>query len=314
MFDVIVAGAGVAGLNAALILGRARWRVLVLDSGSPRNAPAAHAHGFLTRDGEAPAELLRLAREEIQAYDSVEIKRAAATSVETSPDGFDVHVEGRGQVTARKLVLATGVTDTLPDIRGMQDLWGNGVHHCPFCHGWQVRDRQWAIFGDSPMAFERVALYRGWASDVVVLANGQSVLEDEDRRRLAALGATLDERRITELQRAGTGDVAVVFEDGTFLVTSAVFVMPGQVHRSGLAAELGCDTYQAPPFNLTFVKADPASGATSVAGVFAAGDIIGPMQSLILAAASGARVGYGITHELAMERAVSIQNAALAGS
>jgi thioredoxin reductase len=301
MYDVVVVGGGVAGLSAALILGRACRRVLVLDVGTPRNAPAQHAHGFLSRNGIEPLELARLAREELAAYESVEVKSANAVDASVWSRGFSLALAEGQRVEARKLVLATGVIDVLPQIPGLAELWGRGLYHCPYCHGWEVRDRPWGVLGEAPVAFERVALFRGWASEVVVLANGASRMAAAERDRLGKLGAVVDERRILWVERAGQDDVNVRFEDGSSQRFGGVFAVPHQVQRSPLAEELGCELEEFGPTASSYVKADPTTGETTVSGVHAAGDMIGPMQSLILAAASGARAAYMLNHAMAME-------------
>src|SRR5688572_26763737 len=145
MYDAVVVGGGVAGLSAALILGRARRRVSVWDGGAPRNAPAQHAHGFLSRDGIPPLDLLRLAREELEVYPSVEVKAEEVARAFATPRGFSLTSTEGQTIEARKLVLATGVTDVLPEIPGLPQLWGCGVYHCPYCHGWEVRDKPWGV-------------------------------------------------------------------------------------------------------------------------------------------------------------------------
>jgi thioredoxin reductase len=190
--------------------------------------------------------------------------------------------------------------------RGLPELWGRGVYHCPYCHGWEVRDRPWAVLGEAPLAFERVALYRGWASEVVVLANGASVLTAAEQAQVMTLGASFDERRIASVERAGQDDVVVRFEDGPDLTPGGVFIVPHQVQRSPLAEELGCEIDEFAPTASRFVKADPATCETTISGVYAAGDMIGPMQSLILGAASGARAAYMLNHAMAMEDAEAL--------
>jgi thioredoxin reductase len=306
MYDVVVVGGGIAGLSAALMLGRARRRVLVLDGGAPRNAPAQHAHGFLSRDGIPPLELLRLAKEELGAYPSVEVKAGDAARAPATARGFSVTSSEGQTIEARKLVLATGVTDVLPEIPGLPELWGRGVYHCPYCHGWEVREKPWAVLGDAPLAFERVALFRGWTSDVVVLANGASGLAIAEKERLMRLGALFDERRITSMERAGEDEVKVTFEDGSSLALGGVFIMPHQVQRSPLAEALGCEFDEFVPTTSRYVKVDPATSETTVGGVYAAGDMIGPMQFLVFAAASGARAAAMLNHALALEDAEAV--------
>jgi thioredoxin reductase len=306
MYDVVVVGAGVAGLSAALMLGRARRRALVLAGGAPRNAPASHAHGFLSRDGIPPPELLRLARADLAAYPSVAVKTGEVARAAAAPRGFRLTSMDGQAIEARKLVLATGVTDILPEIPGLPDLWGRGVYHCPYCHGWEVRDRPWGILGDAPLAFERVALFRGWASDLVVLANGPSSLAAPEKERLVALGASLDERRIASIGRKGEDEVNVTFEDGPSLALGGVFLAPRQVQRSPLAEALGCEMDKFAPTASCYVRADAVTGETTVPGVYAAGDMIGPMQSLVFAAASGARAAAMLNHALALEDAEAL--------
>jgi thioredoxin reductase len=306
MYDVVVVGGGVAGLSAALIFGRARRHVLVLDTGTPRNTPAQHAHGFLSRDGIPPLELVRLAGEELVAYPSVEVRSAHAVSVSVESRGFSLTLAQGQLVEARRVVLATGVTDVLPEIPGLAELWGRGVYHCPYCHGWEVRDKPWALLGEEPLAFERVALFRSWASQLVVLANGASGLPRTEKERLGKLGASLDERRISRVERAGRDDVHVRFEDGSSTRVGGLFIVPHQVQRSPLAEALGCELDEFAPTASRYVKADPATGETTVSGVYAAGDMIGPMQSLILAAASGARAAYMLSHAMAIEDAEAL--------
>jgi thioredoxin reductase len=303
MVDVVVVGGGVAGLSAALQLGRARRRVRVMDGGAPRNAPAGHAHGFLSRDGVPPLELLRLSREELAAYPNVEVRQGEVARAVATPGGFGLTTTEGHTVEARMLVLATGVTDLLPAIPGLSDLWGRGVYHCPYCHGWEVREKPWGVLGAAPLAFERVALFRGWTGDLVVLANGASDLPAAERERLLRLGAAYDARPIASVTRWGEDAVQVTFEDGSGLALGGLFVAPRQVQRSPLAEALDCAIDEVPPLGSRFVKVNPATGETTVRGVFAAGDMIGQMQSLVLAAASGARAAAFLNHTMALEAA-----------
>ena len=242
----------------------------------------------------------------MSAYPNVEVKAGEVTRGSAMSRGFRLTSTEEQTIEARKLVLATGVTDVLPDIPGLPDLWGRGVYHCPYCHGWEVRDKPWGILGDAPLVFERVALFRGWASELVVLANGASGLAAAERERLVALAALFDERRISSLERTDGDEVNVKFEDGSSLVVGGVFIMPHQVQRSPLAEALGCEMDEFVPTASRYVKADAATGETTVSGVYAAGDMIGPMQSLVLGAASGARAAAMLNHAMAMEDAEAL--------
>jgi thioredoxin reductase len=305
MYDVVVVGGGVAGLSAALMLGRARRNVLVVDGGTPRNTPAQHAHGFLSRDGIPPLELLRIAREELTAYPNVEVRGGEVASAVAGTRGFSLTSKDGSEIETRKLILATGVIDVLPSIPGLAELWGNGVYHCPYCHGWEVSDKRWAVLGEGPPYFERVALFRSWASDLVVLTNGTSSLSAVEKARLESL-AVLDERCITGVTRTDNDDVTVSFDDGTTMTVGGVFIATPQVQRSPLAETLGCELEDFAPTASRYVKIDPASGETTVKGVYAAGDMVGPQQNLVFSSAAGARAAIRLNATLAMEDAEAI--------
>ena len=301
MYDVVVVGGGMAGMSAALILGRARRRVLVLDGGAPRNQVAAHSHGLVTRDGAPPLELLAQARRDLAAYPNVEVVSAEATGGSGELGDFRLELTNGEVVSARRLIMATGVRDVLPEIDGLQELWGRGVYHCPFCHGWEVRDTTWAVLGDSPMAYERLALYRGWASELVLLSNGPSSLSEEDRTRIEQLGVPIEERSVKRLEAVGGEAVSIGFEDGSVMTAGALFVASVVEQRSRLPELLGCKVEATAPLGSSFVQVDAVTSETSVAGVYGVGDMAGQIQSLIMASASGARAAYQITHVLALE-------------
>jgi thioredoxin reductase len=315
MFDVAIVGGGTAGLSAALVLGRARRNVLLLDGGSPRNEPAQAAHGFFTRDGTAPLDLLEIGREQLEPY-PVQVWQAEVADAHQTDEGFELALtDGRG-ASARKLILATGVVDELPDIPSVREFWGRGVFHCPYCHGWEVRERPWAILHIGSMAFERAALFLNWTPHLLLLTNGEFTLEDSERQRLLALGVRIDERPIADLEGSPDGGElrAVKFEDGPDLAVAALFIAPPQRLRSGLADSLDCKIAEIEPVGWPLVETDPLTGETSTAGVYAAGDAVTtPSQSLILAAASGARAAYFSNHALALEDAQRTVDRAMAG-
>ncbi len=318
--DVVVIGAGAAGLSAALVLGRSRRRVLILDGGEPRNAPSSGAHGFFSRDGIPPAELLRIGREQLAPYESVEYRRARASKVGGSSGAFEVVLEDGTTVSARRLILATGVADELPDRPGFKELWGRGVYHCPYCHGWEVRDRPLAVLNSGEGAAERALFIRNWSRDLVLLTDGPAGLDEGGWRRLRALGVPVREERISWLEgdpgresgAAGGGLERIVFDDGSTLAREGLFYVPPQSQRSALAEDLGCELERV-AYALV-VKNDPTTRETTVPGVYAAGDVTGtgPLQSVPLAAASGAAAAYFANHSLASED-VEAELAALAG-
>lgn len=297
-FSVVVVGAGSAGLNAALVLGRARRSTLLLDSGPPRNAPAHAAHGLLTRDGTPPLDLLRIAREQLAPYPVTHLSDAAE---HVTPDegGFTLLLNRGQTIRTRRLLLATGITDLLPDIPGLQDGWGTTVHHCPYCHGWEVRDQHLAdlIPGGGEMAYHRGVLLRQWTPHLVLLTHGAAHLSAQQRDDLEHLGVHIDERPVAQWDGQ-----AVTFEDGTRLKRDALFVTPGQAQRSRLPEQLGCARIDRGPLAGVLLKVTPETGRTSVPGVYAAGDMIGEQQ-VVLAAASGARSAAAINADLCFEDA-----------
>jgi thioredoxin reductase len=315
MFDVVIVGAGTAGLSGALVLGRARRNVLLVDGGSPRNEPAHAAHGYFTRDGTSPLDLLEIGREQLEPY-PVQVWQAEVADAHQTDNGFELALADGRSVGARKLILATGVVDELPDIPSVREFWGRGVFHCPYCHGWEVRERPWAILHIGSMAFERAALFLSWTRDLFLLTNGESSLEDSERQRLLALGVRIDERPIANLEASPNGGElrAVRFEDGGALAVAALFVAPPQRLRSGLAESLDCRIAEIGPVGWPLVETNTLTGETSTPGVYAAGDAVtSPSQSLILAAASGARAAYFSNHALALEDAQRTVDRAMVG-
>ena len=306
-YDAVVVGAGTAGLSAALVLGRSGRTVLVLDGGEPRNAPSDASRGFFTRDGVPPGELLRMGREQLAPYPGVEYRSGRAKDASGADGAFEVALEDGEVVAARKLVLATGVTDELPGRPGFRELWGKGVYHCPYCHGWEVRDRPLAVLARPEAAFERVALIRAWSLDLALLTDGEDGLSEDDREKLDALSVPVHEARISRLEgdpaRPGGGLERIVFEDGSALERRGLFYVPPQRLRSGLARSLGCEV-TAPVPTVEFVKADPMTRETTVAGVYAVGDTVAnPGQSVVLASASGSAAAYVVNHALAKQDA-----------
>ena len=297
-FDVVVVGGGPAGLSAALILGRARRSVLVCDDGKPRNVVARWTHGFLTRDGAEPKELLRLAREEVSRYGVALLPGtvAAARRLVGAPAGgaaFEVtHEDGRS-FRARKLLLATGVEDVLPEIPGVREFFGRGVFECPYCDGWEHRDRRLVAFGDGSAAVGLALSLRSWSAAVTACPNGSAV-SDRDRRQLKRLGIALRPERVAGLE--GREALArVTFEGGGSLECDAFFFNTGKVQRSPLPAALGCERND---------KDELVTGpkqCSRVPGVFVAGDADGHVQFVIVAAAEGATAAVAINRELQEE-------------
>ncbi len=294
MNDVIIIGAGPAGLSAALILGRIRRRVLVIDSREPRNAASATSHSFFTQDGTPPLELLRIGREQLRPY-GVEVLDAEVADAFREGDGFTVVLndrQGGSRRSARRLLLATGVVDPLPEIEGLRELWGKSVLHCAYCHGWEVRDQPLAVYADGGSAAEIVALVRCLSSDVVLCTDGPADLGDE-RELLDRNGVPVREERIVRLEGRDGQLERIVFADGTDLPRHALFLPTRPRQHSGLAERLGCALTD---LGLVQVNAD---GLTTVPGVYAAGDLALRRHQVVVASADGAIAGIAINHDLA---------------
>lgn len=296
-YDVVIVGGGAAGLSAALVLGRARRKVAVIDAGAPRNAPAAHMQGFLSRDGMPPAELLAAGRAEVRGY-GVEI---IDDRVHTLEPGFAVHLAGGRTVNGRRVLVATGVGDELPDIDGVRDRWGRDLLHCPYCHGWEVRDQALGVLGTHPGAVLHAQLVRQWSDDVVFFAHTHDVAPDE-QAQLDARGIRVEPGEVTRLVIEADHLTGVELADGRVIPRSAVFVRPGNVpHPDGLLPGLGCELDHD-----GFAVVD-RTGRTSVAGVWAAGNVVDPRAQVITSAGAGSAAAIAINADLVhddVERAV----------
>jgi thioredoxin reductase len=277
-YEVVVIGGGAAGLSAALVLGRARRRVAVVDAGEPRNAPAAHMHGFLSRDGMPPAELLATARSELAVY-GVEL---VADRVEGLSPGFTLRLASGRTLRARAIVLATGAADVLPDVEGVRERWGTDFLHCPYCHGWEVRDRPLGVLA----SVEHAHLLRQWSDDVTLFPHTTEPTE-EQRAALEARGI-----RVVDGVVARFAD-GVELEDGRTFPVAALFMRPTlRPNGAELIRSLGCDVDEH-----GFVRVD-GSGRTSVAGVWAAGNVANPRAQVITAAGEGSAVAIALNNEL----------------
>ena len=290
-YEVVVVGGGAAGLSAAIVLGRARRRVAVIDAGAPRNAPAAHMHGFLSRDGMPPAELLRLGREEAAGY-GVDFVADSVASIEP---GFSVVLVGGETLRARRLLIATGATDELPDIPGVADRWGRDFLHCPYCHGWEVRDQPLGVVSTGAGSVDYALLIRQWSDDVIVFAHA-CALSDAERDQLSAGGIRVVDGDVRQLVVEDDRLHGVLLGDGRVVERAALFIRPNMRPRlTGLLDLLACEVD-----DLGFVRVD-AVGHTSVAGVWAAGNVANPRAQVITAAGEGSAAAIAINADLVSE-------------
>lgn len=292
-YDAIVIGAGAAGLSSALVLGRARRRVLVLDGGPPRNAAAAHVNGYLGVDGLSPLELLEVGRVQVEKL-GVEVRDAVATRVEAADDGFVVHV-GSGQLHAKRLVLAAGVTDSLPDIPGLSEGFGVDVFHCPYCHGYEVAGQRLAVVATHPMSNHQIRMVRQWSDDVVFYLNDTVELDADERRVFAARGVEVVDGPVREVVRAGGALRGVRAADGTVRELDAVFVAPAMVLNLDAFADFDLAMSETP---LGPVVATDLTGGTSIPGLWAVGNVADAGSQVISASATGAKAGAMINASL----------------
>jgi thioredoxin reductase len=292
-YDVVVVGGGAAGLSAALVLGRARRRVAVVDGGDPRNAPAAHMHGFLSRDGMPPAALLEEGREEVAAY-GVEIIAGNVVSIEA---GFSIALADGEALTARRLLIASGATDELPPIPGLRERWGRDFLHCPYCHGWEVRDQPLGLIGTSAASVEHAQLISQWTDDLIFFTHSYD-LADQERAQLEARGIRIVDSEVRELVVENDRLRGVILGNGRTLERTALFVRPEMRPRLGnLLENLGCETDE-----VGFIRVDN-TGSTTVPGIWAAGNVANPRAQVITAAGEGSAAAISINADLVEEDA-----------
>lgn len=305
-FDVVVVGGGAAGLAGALTLVRARRSVLVIDSGSPRNAPAAHMHGYLGRDGHNPAELLAAGRAEVAGYGG-EVRPGTAIAADRLPDGgFRVRCGDGSTVRARSLLVATGLVDELPEVPGLAERWGRDVLHCPYCHGWEVRDAPVAVLAGGPLSVHQAQLWRQWSGRTTLLAHTRELAE-ADRELLAALGIGVVGGEVSGLVVGADDRLAgVTLAGGAVVECRALVVAPRFTARSGVLSSLGLPTTALERDGHvvgTCVASDPVTGATAMRGVWAAGNVTAPMAQVAGAAAQGVQAAAAINADLIEEEA-----------
>ncbi len=294
-YDVAIIGGGAAGLSAALVLSRARRRVLVVDAGAPRNAPAAHMHGFLSRDGLPPSELLAIGRDEVTGYgSSIVADRVTAVSI---GDGgrFHVMLAAAGRVIARRLLVATGLRDEIPDIPGLRERWGRDVLHCPYCHGWEVRDRRLAVLGSgAPEHIRYAQVVRQWSQDLVLFVPVGG-LADQQRQELVARGIGIIGGDVAGVRVQDDELTGVEMTSGDLIGRDAVFVPPRFVPNNDLLVALCCKITDD-----GWVATD-STGRTTVSGVWVAGNVANPRAQVITAAGEGSSAAIALNTDLVDE-------------
>ena len=299
-WDCIIVGAGAAGLSAALVLGRARRRTLVIDADGQSNLAADGIGGLLGHDGRPPAAFYAAGRDELAAYPAVELRSGEVVGGEVVDGVLELDLADGSREKARRVLLATGMDYRYPDLPGIAERWGGSVFHCPFCHGWEVRERQLGVLDRGETGMQRALLLRAWSDDVTLFTDGPAELGPEDAERLRAAGVTLDERRVAGLRGPGSDLTAVGFADGGERPCSGLQVAVTLHQRSALAEQLGAVATEPGQIAVNPVEVD-RTFATSAPGVLAAGDLIPQMPSVVNSVAAGSQAAAMIVHGLMVE-------------
>lgn len=297
--DVVVVGGGAAGLSGALTLARARRSVLVIDAGEQRNRPAAGAHGFLTRDGLPPAELVALGRSEVERYGGA-VLDGRVTELGGREGAFDVTLTDGRAFAARRLLVTTGLADELPDVPGLRELWGTDVVHCPYCHGWEVRDEPMGVLSTGPLAVHVAQLFRQWSADVTLFLHTGPRPTAEESEALAARGIAVVEGKVTGLETEAGRLRAVRLEGGVVVPRRVLAIGPRLVARADLLAGIGLETTAHAMGVGERIEAD-GTGRTAVPGVWVAGNVTDLMAWLVSAASAGVMAGAAINNDLIAE-------------
>jgi thioredoxin reductase len=293
--DVTIIGAGPAGLSAALVLARACRTVRIFDHGQPRNAATRHMHGFLSREGIDPREFRRIAHEDLRKYDTVRLEQGEVTASRCIAGGFAVTLADGRTATSRKLLIATGVQDNVPDLPGLRDFYGRSVFHCPFCDGWELRGQPIAIYGRGRRGHGLSMEMLGWTPDLVLCTDGPPHLDATHRDQLARNGIRIREDRVVRLEGTDGRLERVIFDTGDPLSCRALFFTTGQHQASPLAKSLGCE------FNEKGTVHTGRHETTTVPGLYVAGDASRDVQWVVVAAAEGAEAAFAMTQELIKE-------------
>lgn len=294
-YDVIIVGGSYSGLATGMALGRAMRKVLIIDSGNPCNKQTPYSHNFLTHDGKTPGEIARLAKHQVQQYDTVSFLDAWVTAGSKTDNGFELQIQSGEVFSGRKLVFATGIKDIMPDIPGFSDCWGISVLHCPYCHGYEVRHQKTGILANGDIGFELSSLISNWTSDLTLYTDGKSTLTEQQTRKLQKHHINIAEEEIERIEHANGYIENIIFKDGTNSPVKALYARLPFVQQSSVPQSLGCE---ATPEG--YLKTDTAY-RTTVPGVFACGDNSTRMRTVANAVSTGTTTGIMVNREIIEE-------------
>lgn len=294
-FDVIIIGGSFAGLSAAMALGRSLRKVLIIDSGKPCNIQTPHAHNFITHDGETPASIAASALNQVLKYPTISLKNGLAVKADKTENGFEIGTEINERFFAKKLIFATGMKDIMPDIKGFGQCWGISVLHCPYCHGYEVRNEETGILANGEIAFEFAKMISHWTNKLTIYTNGKALITDEQVQKLQSKGIAIVEDEIAELEHEGGYVNKMIFVNGKHTAIKVLYAKLEMIQHCDLPKTLGCKFTE-----MGFLEVDGFQ-QTTVQGVYAAGDNTTMFRALPIAIASGTKAGATLNKEMIYE-------------
>ncbi len=294
-FDVLIVGGSYAGLSAGMVLGRALRRVLIIDSGSPCNRQTPHSHNFLTQDGKTPAEISALAKQQVLQYESISFHEGLAAHGVKTDKGFEISTQAGDVFSGKKLLFATGIKDLLPDIPGVSECWGISLIHCPYCHGYEVRNAKTGILGNGEYGFDFSRLILNWTKDLNLYTNGKSTLTEEQTASVRSRNIAIVESEVEALEHRAGRIQNVVFKDGSKAAVEALYTRALFVQHCAIPEALGCELT-----DLGYIRVD-GTQKTTIPGVYACGDNTTPMRSVSTAVAQGTMAGAMANRDLVQE-------------
>lgn len=294
-FDVIIIGGSYSGLAAGMALGRAMRQVLIIDSGKPCNRQTPHSHNFLTQDGMTPHEIATIARQQVERYDTVKFVDGLAVHGKIIINGFEILTDTGDSFSAKKLIIATGIKDILPPIDGFSECWGISVLHCPYCHGFEVRNEITGILGNGEKGFEFTSLISNWTKALTLYTNGKSTLTMDQSTTLHSHGIKIIETEIERLEHTDGQLRNIIFKDGTSSPAKALYAPSPFVQNSEIPTALGCALNDE-----GYIQTDPIQ-RTSVVGIYACGDNTTRIRTLANAVAMGTTAGMMVNKEIVLE-------------